>query len=156
MLNHLFENFLKDPEEYKKAEAYWQERWRHLIERAGEQHLWKTQWLNTTFSDGTKFLDGNPIFSAVCPSRRLGIRVIQQEQRGNAPDFHFWTDTFGDTQQDTIRELVISCVLTPETLNEALDLMRQWITDEEIHISEMRRQAMSDDARPPSENRSAG
>jgi hypothetical protein len=156
MPNPLFQNFLKDPGEYKKAEACWQKEWRRLIERAGEQHLWKTQWLNTTFSDGTKFFDGNPIFSALCSSRRLRIRVIQREQIGNAPDLQFWIDTFGDEEQNTIRELVISCVLTQETLNEALELMHQWITDEEIHISGMRRQAQSDDVRPPSENRSAG
>ena len=80
--------------------------------------------MNAAFADGTPFPDGNPIFSAVCPSRRLGVRVIQIGLDAES-GLETWTDTFGE---DEVRELVITCPLTEQNLDEAIQLMRTWIT----------------------------
>ena len=134
MVKYIFPNFLNDPEEYVQAEALWQTRWQELIRSVGQEGLWKSPWINTTFANGTPCRDGNPIFSAVCHSRRLGLRVIQQEASGNPRELDFWTDTFAEGEPEAVNELVISCVLTDETLGDAFDLLHQWVAEGEVRV----------------------
>jgi hypothetical protein len=129
----LHPEFLNDPREYRAAAELWLQRWQELVRATGERWCWESPWLNTTFADGTSQADGNPIFSAVCPSRRLGIRVIQLPP-SNVPEFDFWTDVFAQGQPGETRELVISCVLSADTLAHAIDLMNQWVTEEAVEI----------------------
>jgi hypothetical protein len=103
-----------------------------LISWAGQCDDWKSPWVNTTFADGSRCRDGNPIFSAVSSERRLGVRVIQQEFSDDPRELSFWTDTFGNGDSHAVRELVVSCVLTQVTLNNVFDLLSQWITSEEV------------------------
>jgi hypothetical protein len=131
MVQPLFPNFLNDPNEYRQAEALWRERWDELVRRLGQQPQWVTPWLTSTFADGTPFADGNPIFSAVAAGRRLGVRVIQVEPSEEPRELAVWTDTFAEGEPDAIKELVIACALTQQTLGESLALMERWITDEE-------------------------
>ena len=129
MGDYLFPHFLSDPREYGQAESVWQQRWQDLLRRVGQEGLWQTPWLNTYFANGTPCRDGNPIFSAVCPSRRLAVRVIQFDPADDAKEIHVWKDTFAEGSSEAIEELVISCVLTEQTLPEVVELMRQWITE---------------------------
>ena len=133
--HYLFPRFLDDPAEYEAAERFWTSQWGDLVSRIGAQDLWETPWLNTRFADATPCRDGNPIFSAWCPSRHLGIRVIQLEASGNPREIQFWTGTFAKGEPEAVSELVISCVLTRETLHQAMDMMSQWIQGEEIRVS---------------------
>jgi hypothetical protein len=133
MAEYLYSNFLSNATEYEQAERLWQTSWEDLLRRAPAQPLWKSPWLTMTFANGEPFRDGNPIFSAVCPTRRLGIRVIQLEPSADAPaEFDFWTDVFAEGEPEAIKELVISCTLTPQTLLLALDLMNQWVSQGEV------------------------
>jgi hypothetical protein len=134
MSEYLFPNFLQDPREYELAQEFWRNKWQETLERTGKKDLWITPWFGTTFTNGTPCLDGNPIFSAVCPSRRLGIFVIQLEPSANPSEVEVWTDTFAHRQPEEVKELVISCVLTEETQCIALDLMHQWITSEQVAV----------------------
>jgi hypothetical protein len=134
MAEILYPGFLTDPKEYDKVASLWRGRWQQLITWAGQQQAWKDPWINNTFANGTPCLDANPIFSAVCPTRRLGVRVIQQEPADDPRELSFWTDTFGADDPLAIKELVISCVLTAETLNNVSDLLYQWITEEEVQV----------------------
>ena len=127
MSDYLFPHYLSDPREYGQAESVWQQRWQELLRRVGQEGQWQTSWLNTNFANGTPCRDGNPIFSAVCPSRRLAVRVIQLEPADDAKEIHVWNDTFAEGSSEAVEELVISCVLTEQTLQEAVELMRQWI-----------------------------
>lgn len=111
-----------------------QERWDELMRATGEAWRWESPWINMTFADGSSQHDGNPIFSAVCPSRRLGVRVIQLEPAGDPLEFEFWTDVFAQGAPNEIRELVISCVLSAQTLDRAVDLMNQWVTEETVEV----------------------
>jgi hypothetical protein len=130
MVEYLFPHFLSDPREYKQAEVLWREQWDDLVRRVRQERLWETPWVNTCSVNETPIQDGNPIFSAISPRRRRAIRVIQLEPSDNPRAFYVWTDTFAEGSSEAIEELVISCVLTHETLNEAAELMRQWITEE--------------------------
>lgn len=132
MVRYLFPNFLHDEREYEQTEALWRERWHDLVRGLGQERSWESPWLNTAFADGTTCRDGNPIFSAVSPQRRLGVHVVQLEPSDNPKEFYVWTDTFAEGFPESTKELVISCVLTPETLNEAMEMIRQWITEEKI------------------------
>lgn len=134
MVDYLYPAFLSDPHEYERAEALWQGHWESLLRWAGQRGEWATPWLSTTYSNETPCRDGNPIFSAICPFRRLGVRVIQLEPSGEPRELYFWVDTFGQ-DEEAIKELVISCALTEETLYDALNLMSQWITEEEVQLS---------------------
>ena len=118
-------DFLNSPEEYAIAESVWRDRWMALLGDLDQLPLWETPWLNTTFANGVPFRDGNPIFSAICPSRRLGIRVIQVEA-GTDTELQTWTDDFG---QRPVKELVVSCTLTEKNLDRAFKLIRSWITE---------------------------
>lgn len=128
MGEYLFPRFLDDPREYEQAEALWASAWAELVARAGQQGQWQSPWLSTQFADGTPFHDGNPIFSAVSPTQRRGVRVIQHEPSQAAEDLSSWTDTFAAGEAEAIEEPVVSCALTRQTLSDALALMERWIT----------------------------
>jgi hypothetical protein len=136
MVQSLFPNFLNDLNEYHQAEALWRARWDELVRRVGQERQWVTPWLTTTFADGTLIVAGNPIFSAVAPERRLGVRVIQVEPAEEPCELSFWTDTFAEGEPEAIKELVINCTLTSRTLADCLALMERWITKEEIGLLE--------------------
>ena len=135
MADYLFPDFLSDPQQYQQAEALWRERFGDLIRRIDQEGLWESPWLNTHFANGTPCRDGNPIFSAVSRSRRLGIRVIQLEPSGDREELSAWTDTFAQGEEGAIKELVLACVLTGPNLLEALERMKRWITEEEVGSS---------------------
>jgi hypothetical protein len=131
MTQLLFPNFLNDADEYRRAEEFWRARWDELIRWSGQEGQWVTPWLTTTFADGTPFADGNPIFSAIAPQRRLGVRIIQVTPAEDPEELSFWTDTFAAGEPEAIKELVINCVLTPQTVGNCLTLIERWITQEE-------------------------
>jgi hypothetical protein len=136
MDKYLFPNFLSDPDEYAQAEALWNARWTERRDCARDRDEWKSPWLGTAFADGTPLGDGNPIFSAVSPSRRRGIRVIQREPSADPRDLCFWMDTFDKDGPEKIDELVISCALTRETLFDAMDMMSPWMDEGKIDFSD--------------------
>ena len=124
----LFPDFLRDPRQYDQAQALWAEKWEELVRRAGQAAAWESPFYTTTYVDGTAFRDGNPIFSAADPVRRLGVRVIQFEPTGDTGEMASWLNTFAKGEPGEVEELVISCSLTDATLSKACDLIRQWIT----------------------------
>ena len=132
MTEYLFPNFLTDPREYEQAEAFWRARWDDVVRGVGQESLWESPWFNTTFANGTPFRDGNPIFSAVSLHRHLGVQVIQLEPADDLEEFTVWTDTFAEGSPEAVKKLVISCVLTKDTLRRAEELMRQWIPEEKV------------------------
>jgi hypothetical protein len=136
MDKYLFRNFLSDPAEYAQAEALWNEHWNERRESVRDRDEWKAPWLSTAFADGTPFGDGNPIFSAVSPLYRRGIRVIQLEPSADPQNLYFWIDAFDKDGSEKIDELVISCMLTRETLLDAMDMMSQWMDEGKIDLSQ--------------------
>ena len=131
----LFPRFLADPQEYHDAERLWVDRWSALVVSLGEVTNWRSPWSQNVFADGTPIRDGNPIFSAICPSRRLGIRVIQLEAVEEESPFTFWLDTFAAGDSEEVNELVVSCILTEETLADSIALMHQWVVEGRISVA---------------------
>jgi hypothetical protein len=130
----LFPAFMTDSLEYRASEELWTQRWSSLIENLEEADIWTSPWLGTTYGDGTPMLDGNPIFSAYSPLRRLGVRVIQLEPAGDPQELSVWADKFASGEAGEISELVIACVLSRESMPAALDLMAQWVRWGEVSV----------------------
>jgi hypothetical protein len=128
MPQFMFANFLTSPAEYAAAERFWQELFARVAREEGVEGEWVTPWLNTRFADGTPFGDGNPIFSAWSPARRIAVRVIQHDPADlfDQEGFDSWTDTF-DGEGGAVRELVISCVLSDAAADRSAKLLRSWI-----------------------------
>ena len=63
------------------------------------------------------------------------MHVIQLKPADDPKEFYVWSDTFAKGTPKAVKELVISCVLTDQTLFEAVDLMKRWIIEEEIELS---------------------
>lgn len=128
-MTHLFPNFLADDSEYSQAEAFWARLWAEIPEADRRCHGWRAGWFQRQ-----PMKDGNPIFTAVSEAERRGIRVIQCEPTCAEPEFDYWLDTFGGDadEQDTIRELVIACALSDETVRMASEVMSSWVRGEAI------------------------
>jgi len=133
---YLFPDFLNDPKEYAKAEKLWVQTWFALIKRPGHQKDWKVPWFENKFGNGEPCLDGNPIFSAVDRRRRIAVRVLQTPLAADGgPDLIHWTDTFGKGDPEELDELVISCVLSDDTLVQATDRMTKWALQQPLDAS---------------------
>ncbi len=141
MANNLFPNFLVDAGQYEESERFWEDLWGRIDPRDRERFGWTFPWLGT---GSPQIKDGNPIFSAVSPTLRRGVRVIQEEPIGSELDVQAWLDAFGGDADDPDRvdELVISCVLSDESSRIALELMSRWVRCLSISFE-------SDDAEAP-------
>lgn len=126
---NLHAHFLHDPAAYARAESVWRDLWKMSDQIQRLQHGWQTDWIVTTYADGTPMHDGNPIFSAYSPRELRGIRIIQHEPTGEAMEFEFWLGMSGGdiTDPNAVVELVISCALSDQSLVLASLLIDAWI-----------------------------
>jgi hypothetical protein len=128
MVEHLFPGFLEDPAEYAAAEAYWEQLWEQALALTGQWEEWESPWLQTKYANGTPFRDGDPIFSARCLSRRLGLRVIQNDPRGQTQQLGWWVDSLAvEWPGGEIKTLVIACSLSIQSAKIALKMMESWM-----------------------------
>lgn len=123
MIVHLFPNFLEDEGDYALAERYWVDLWEGIVRGRRE---WRQPWFQPLPSS---IGEGNPIFSAVSPSLRRGIRVIQSAPTETGLELVAYPDTFGGSASDpdAIHELVISCALSDVAAEVARSLMVPWV-----------------------------
>src|SRR5690349_7245784 len=137
MITHLYSNFLRDDREYWLSEDHWLRLWEQLDPRVRDEFAWRQRW----FEPLPRALgEGNPIFSAVSPVLRRGIRVIQHEPTESGVEIQAWPDTFGGgiDDPDSISELVIACALSDEASRIAFSLMESWVSggDLSCHFDE--------------------
>src|SRR5260370_36236770 len=121
MVQHLCKRFLADAAEYESAQARWRQLWDTLITAEKLAAEWKVPWFVPEFVNGTPMRDGNPIFTAVSPALRRGVRIIQHAPTTDQLELDYWLDTF--QSDEPISELVISCALSDEAEQQASDLM---------------------------------
>src|SRR5204863_9473442 len=133
--HHLFPRFLQDQEQYARAELYWRRQWDQLVRYTRQEREWVTPWLQTCYADGTPMRDGDPIFSARSLSRRLAVRVVQNEPLGGGMELEYWTDTVGDQWTEEFRTLIISCALSHRAASFANDLILDWLRRGEVSVS---------------------
>ena len=147
MKNHLYENFLNDIDEYRASEAFWRARWQRECFDADPRFDWSYPWISTGSPD---YLDGNPIFSAVSPSLRRGVRIIQHEPTSRKLEIQAWPDFVGGSYNDphAIQELVISCALSEAAADWAMSLIRPWVAGRSISFDMKRDEMIVADRHP--------
>jgi hypothetical protein len=129
MANHLFPRFLEDRSEYRRAAAFWTQLWERIDLQGPSLRGWQHPWFAVDLDGPPDLLDGNPIFSAVSPERRQGVRIIQYPPTSGELELEWWLDTFGGPADDpdAIHELVISCALSDKAAAKATELIRAWL-----------------------------
>lgn len=131
MVDHLYSNFLDDPRLYSLSEAYWQTLWMGISHHERSRFGWQQPWFQPL---PPKLGQGNPIFTAVSPTLRRGIRVIQHEPTVDSLEIQAWTDSFGGpiTDPESIKELVISCALSNLAAGVATEMMKSWVANRPV------------------------
>jgi hypothetical protein len=124
MVEHLYPSFLHDERIYSQVEQFWIDLWGKIDPalRGG----WQQPWFEPL---PPSISEGNPIFSAVAPSQRRGIRILQSEPMEKGLEFVAYADTFGGSIFDpnSIHELVISCALSDAAARLAHSLIIVWV-----------------------------
>jgi len=135
MLTHLFPNFLHDERIYAQAESFWVDLWNRVDGLDRHRNGWRQPWFQPLPPDVG---EGNPIFSAVSPVLRRGIRILQSEPTEKGVEYFAYPDTFGGAVfvPGVISEWVISCALSDEAAHYALSQIRQWVAGKPITIDE--------------------
>lgn len=107
-------------------EATWIALWESIDPAIRLAGGWQQPWMNNPLHDC------NPIFTAWSPTQKRGIRVIQHE--GSDLLYTTYPDWFGDPNDPeqapeggAIRELVIACVLSDNSLRNAHAGMTRWV-----------------------------
>lgn len=119
-MNWLFNDFLTNPAVYQEAQRYWE----RIVQNA-LSHIFN----GTKIEVKNAANDGNPIYSAVCNSLQLAVRVIQYPI-GESDDLplDFWVDSITIEPGVVIKELVIACCLSEEIEPDVKRLLRDWFT----------------------------
>jgi hypothetical protein len=133
MLKHLYPNFLKDEREYVASERYWIDLWQQIDMDAKDRNEWRQPWFQPL---PPSISEGNPIFSAVSPRLKRGIRIIQSEPSETGLEFVAYPDTFGGpvSDPDAIHELVISCALSDASAKAAFSVMLPWVEGRRVSL----------------------
>lgn len=120
-----YSQFLENESDYVAAELYWDNLFQACISNLGVESQWE-EWFENKWGDGSKRMDGNPIFTRLDSSKNKALRVIQEEPESE-DDKHIsaWLDKF----DDSIDELVISCVLSEEVELIVKDLFKYYLMD---------------------------
>ncbi|HEY0608390.1 MAG TPA: hypothetical protein VGD35_02015 [Chitinophaga sp.] len=116
----MYDNFLTDEKEYLSLEDYWKDHFTDLLKAAGEKpEDWHYPYYNTTYSNGTKFMDGNPIFSAQSLKTEEVMKIVQEPFEGTELLEH-WED-----EED--QQFTIVCTLTENSQATISNLLKEWI-----------------------------
>ncbi|SMF90165.1 hypothetical protein SAMN05661091_4916 [Paenibacillus uliginis N3/975] len=123
---HNFINYLDDEDVYDALEKYWIDMFFMLLHK---ENIYGNDWIcpyyNTTFGNGKKMMDGNPIFSAKSIKKDEIIRIIQESPK-NGNVFSYWINSsMGNNQSQ--KELVIVCTLNNYNLEKINDIIISWI-----------------------------
>jgi hypothetical protein len=136
MIEHLYANFLNDPREYALSEQHWINLWNQLEPHCRTDKGWHQPWFEPL---PPSLGAGNPIFTAVSPVLRRGIRVIQHQPTETSLEIQAWLDFFGGSSDDVdrIEEIVISCALSDSASRAALSLMKPWVSGDTLSFDSL-------------------
>jgi hypothetical protein len=117
----MFDDFLENATTYSQVEQFWLDLfWGIIDEKNQDRSAWISPYYNTCFSDGRKFMDGNPIFSSKNKINNKSIRVIQE----GVNDFDGVQSRIDRKEKN---ELVIICSLTNDNLEKIKKLITEWV-----------------------------
>src|SRR5947199_6372047 len=97
MVNHLYPNFLSDDREYGLSEEHRLRLWQEVDPATRLRFEWQQPWFQPL---PRSLSEGNPIFSAVSPTLRRGIRIIQHAPTESGLEIQAWPDFFGGSSSD--------------------------------------------------------
>lgn len=121
-----FNDYLESNQTYIALEKFWINFFFSILASLNlEKSEWITPYYNTTFSNGEKFMDGNPIFSAKSAKTEKTIRIVQEEYLGHE-EFSSWID-FSLEDEEFKNELVIVCVLSEASLEKTKKEVTNWL-----------------------------
>jgi hypothetical protein len=134
-IHHLFKNFLEDKQVYQNNVVYWKDILSKIIKDKSENY----DWLEPQFINGENFFDGNPMVSLICHSPKKAVRIIQENPESDSIEIGAWVDIFYLSEDELIKELVISLELSSESEQLAKNLIKKWITEDlnSLQISEI-------------------
>jgi hypothetical protein len=118
----MFDDFLENKNSYFLLEQYWIDFFYSILNERNEPvEEWIVPYYNTTFKNGEKFMDGNPIFSAKSYSTNKIIRIIQEIYEGEYT-LNYWIE-------HDKKELVLVVVLCKENISRIKYIINDWIDD---------------------------
>ncbi len=123
MVTHLYKDFLVSEEVYKDSVDFWKSIVYTLL--AGENLVF-SPYVQTTKSDGSLYLDGNPIYNFKINGSNRAVRIIQEEVETENIEFSAWLNT-PEVEGVQVDELVISLELSNESALLAIELINAWI-----------------------------
>jgi hypothetical protein len=116
----MYDNFLENDEVYFEAEKFWISLFTYILNKNSiDISDWIYPFYNTTYSNGNKFMDGNPIFSAHSIKEKKRIRIIQEKKSSSAGRYNYW-------HEPDKNELVIVWELSSKNKNEIKKLIGEW------------------------------
>lgn len=117
---HSFDNYLDDEDVYIALENYWMDMFFMLLDKADiPRGDWISPYFKTTFRNGKKMMDGNPVFSARSEKKDKVIKVVQ-ESPVNGDVFSYWSNS-------NENELVIVCTFNEHNLKKVKEIISSWI-----------------------------
>jgi hypothetical protein len=125
-IQHLFKNFLEDKQVYQNNVVYWKNILGNIIKDISENYYW----LEPQFINGESFFDGNPMVSLICHSPKKAVRIIQENPESDSIEIGAWVDIFYLSEDEPIKELVISLELSSESEKSAKNLIKKWIIED--------------------------
>lgn len=117
--NNMFYNYLEDEKVYAQLEKYWIDLFINIIGEHDKDN-WIIPYYNTTFANGKKFMDANPIFSAKSKLCGKSIRVVQ-ELPDDFEGVESWVATDGKN------ELVIICSISQDNIETVRAKIKSWL-----------------------------
>jgi DNA modification methylase len=125
MANLRFPDFMEQAASYDAAEELWKTKLDAIAELYGFKCV---SYINVFSSNGNKHRHGNPIFSSKVNATNRAVRIIQEKaEHPNDQFISAWLDSFAIDEAKPLQELVISLVLSEETLVVAENLISLWL-----------------------------
>ena len=76
------------------------------------------------------YFDGNPMVSLICHSPKKAVRIIQEDPASGSIEIGAWVDDFYLSEDESIKELVISLELSSKSEQLAKILIKKWIIED--------------------------
>lgn len=133
MKHLLYKNFLENKRVYVLNSAYWKRVLNKIFRMSSSVYV---AWLNTTYCNGKKFYNGNPIFNGLFKEKNKAVRIIQEEPESEDISISAWIDKIEPEKDKIIYDLVISLELSKESKAIAESIVKAWIVDD-LSYSEM-------------------
>ncbi|OGS70050.1 MAG: hypothetical protein A3F91_12750 [Flavobacteria bacterium RIFCSPLOWO2_12_FULL_35_11] len=138
----LYQKFLEDKRNYNLNVGYWKKKLQRALDK---KFLIESNYVTNKNDKGKSFYDGNPIYSYIDISKQKGLRIVQEnpkelENYSEIKLLEAWTskiiliETFNKNEL-VINELVISLYLSRNSVNESIELIKKWFSEDIENIS---------------------